>query len=61
MEYFTDTDFKYEKRVWEDFEIKYLVEYQVLYIHADTLLLADIFKDYELKPACFFSLPEIAW
>ena len=38
----------------------YLVEYQVLYINIDTLLLADIFEDYELSPACFFSVPEIA-
>ena len=56
MECFADADYKHEKRVWEEFEIKYLVEYQVLYIHTDTLLLADIFKDYELNPACFFSV-----
>ena len=53
---------KHAKRVWEDFDIKNLGEYHDLYAQSDTLLLADVFgnfqneyiKIFKLKYAHFF-------
>ena len=66
MEDITDVD--YAKRVLKDFEMKNLVEYHDLYIQSDTLLLADVFKNfrnmclkiYKLDPAKFTSAPGLA-
>ena len=63
MENITDDDCKYTKRVWEDFEIKYLGEYHDLYLHSNMLLLADVFESFwnkfietfQLDPAHFLS------
>ena len=57
------------KRVCKDFEIKNLGEHQDLYVKNDTLLLADVFENfqnvcltiYELDPARFFSAPGLKW
>ena len=46
MEHFTDGDYMYAKRVCKDFEIKYLGEYYDLYLKSDTLLLADVSKNF---------------
>ena len=46
MEHFTDADYMYAKRVCKDFEIKYLGEYYDLYLKSDTLLLADVSKNF---------------
>ena len=56
------------KRVCKDFEIKYLGEYYDLYLTSDTLLLADVFKNfrkiclkvYHLDPVKFLSAPGLA-
>ena len=56
------------KRVCKDFEIKKLGEYHDLYAQSDTLLLADVFEDFqnmcpkidELDPAIFLSIPGLA-
>ena len=69
MEDVTDADDVYVKRVYKDFEIKDLGEYHDLYVQSDTLLLADVFKNfrniclkiYELDPAKFLSVPGLAW
>ena len=57
------------QKVWEVFEIKNLGEYHALYVQSDTLLLADVFKNfrnmcleiYELDPTYFVSVPGLAW
>ena len=65
----TAANYKHEKRVCQDFEIKNLGEYHDLYLRSDVLLLAKIFENvremcleiYELEPAEFFSAPGLAW
>ena len=64
MEYITDADNPHEKRVCKDFEIKNLGEYHDLYVQSNTLLLADVFENfqniyftiYELDPENLFQL-----
>ena len=46
MEHYTDADYMYAKKVCKDFEIKYLGEYYDLYFKSDTLLLADVSKNF---------------
>ena len=56
------------KRVCEDFQIKDLDEYHYFYLKSDTLLLADVFKNfrnmclkiYHLDSAKFLSAPGLA-
>ena len=40
MEDVTDTDYKHAKRVWKDFELKSLGNYNDYYVESDTLLVA---------------------
>ena len=69
LENITDKDYEHVKKVWEAFEIKNLGEYHDLYVQCDTLLFADVFKNfrdkcieiYELDPADFWSAPGLAW
>ena len=69
MEYITDADYAYAKRVYKDFEIKNLIEYHDLCVQSDTLLLVDVFENfrnmclkiYELDPANNISAPGLAW
>ena len=68
MEDITDADYMHGKKVREDFEIKNLGEYHDLYFKSDTLLLADIFKNfrmclkiYHLDPAKLLPAPGLAW
>ena len=46
MEDIIDVDYMLAKRVGKDFEIKKLGEYYDFYLKSDTLLLADIFKNF---------------
>ena len=39
----TDEDYVHVQKVWEVFKIKNLGEYHDLYVHSNTLLLADVF------------------
>ena len=65
----TDADYMHAKRVCQDFEIKNLGEYHDLYLKSDTLILADVFKNfgkmclkiYHLDPVNFLSAPGLAW
>ena len=69
MEDITDADYMHAKRVYKDFEIKNLGEYNDLYLKNDTLLLVDVFekfrkmclKIYHLYPAKFLSAPGLLW
>ena len=69
MEDITDADYAHAKRDCKDFEIKNLEEYHDFYVQNDTLLLADVFenfqnmclKTYELDPARFLTAPGLAW
>ena len=47
MEDTTDADYVHPKRVCKDFEIKNLGEYHNLYVQSDTLLLADVFENFQ--------------
>ena len=61
----TDT----QERFCKDFEIKYSREYYNLYAQSNTLLLADVFENfqnmclelYEIHPEKFPSAPGLAW
>ena len=69
MEDISKTDYMHANNVFEKFNINNMGEYHDLYVRSDTLLLADIFKNfrkscivnYELDPAHFVSLPGLAW
>ena len=46
MEDITGADYIHAKRVCKDFKIKTLDKYHDLYLKSDTLLLADVFKNF---------------
>ena len=68
MEDIIDADYKHRKCVRKDFKIKNAGEYDDLYVQANTLLLADVFKNiqntpleiYNLDPARFFYCTRIS-
>ena len=68
LEDITDADYSHAKRFCKDFELKKLGEYHDLYVQSNTLLLADVFANfqnmclqmYELDPARFLSTPGLA-
>ena len=43
----TNADYMHPKRFCKDFEIKYLGEYNDLYIQSNTLLLPDFFENFQ--------------
>ena len=43
----TDADYAHVKRVCKEFEIKNLGEYHDLYVQSNTLLLADVFENFQ--------------
>ena len=49
MKDITDANYKHAKRMWKDFEIKKLGDYHDLYVHGDTLLLADVLEGFRNK------------
>ena len=69
MEDITDADYAHAKKVCKDFEIKNLGEYRDLYVQRNTLLLADVFNNfqnmsleiYEVDHTYFLSAPGLAW
>ena len=69
VEDITDADYVHTKRVSKGCEIKNVGEYHDLYVQSDTLLLADVFENfqnisleiYELDCAKFLSAPGLAW
>ena len=69
MEDITDVDYRHGKKVFKKFKLKDLGDYHDLYVQSNTLLLADVFKNfrntcikvYELDPTRFLSTPGLAW
>ena len=69
MENIDDIDYRYGNNVFKRFKLENLREYHDLYVHSNTLLLADVFENfrntclkvYELDPAHFLSLSGLAW
>ena len=65
----TDEDFAHYQKVCKVFKIKNLGKYHDLYVQSNTLLLADVFKNfrdkcieiYELDPVHLLSSPGLAW
>ena len=45
----TDVDYRHAKRVFKEFNIKYLGDYHNLYVQSDTLLLADVLENFRNK------------
>ena len=64
MEDITNPDYAHVKRVCKDFELENLAEYHDLYFQSNTLLLADLFENFQnmcLDPAKFFPTPGLEW
>ena len=69
MENIDDIDYRHGNNMFKRFKLKNLGEYHDLYVQSDTLILADVFKNfrktclkvYELDLAHFLSLPGLAW
>ena len=69
MENISETDYRHANNVFKTLKRNNLGDFHDLYVQSDTLLLADVFenfrktciKTYELDPAHFISLPELAW
>ena len=69
MEDITDVDYRHGKKVFKEIKLKHLGDYQDLYVQSDTLLLADVFKNfrntcikvYKLDSAYFLSATGLAW
>ena len=45
MKSITDAYYKQTRRVWEDFGLQNLGQYNDLYVQSDTMLLADAFEN----------------
>ena len=69
MEDIDDIGYRHGNNMFKGFKLANLGDYHDLYVQSDRLLLADVFenfrdmciKEYELDPAHFLSLPELAW
>ena len=69
IEEISGIDYRHAEKVFNKFNIKNLGEYHDLYVHSDTLLLADILENfrnmcievYGLDPVYFLSAPGLAW
>ena len=69
MENIDDIGYRHGNNVFKRFKLENLGECHDLYVQSDTLLLADVFKNfrntslkvYELDPAHFLSLAGLAW
>ena len=65
----SDEDYLTCKKIWNEFNMKYMSDYHDHYLKKDVLLLADIFekfidtclKFYGLDPCHYFSSPGLSW
>ena len=62
LEDITDKNYTHAQKVFEEFNLRNLGDYDDLYV-SDTLLLADVFKNFRnlSDPAHFLSAPGLAW
>ena len=68
LEDISDEDYAHAQKVWDVFKTKNLREYHDLYVQSDTLLLVDVYENfenmclekYQLDPIYFVSAPELA-
>ena len=69
LEDISDADYAHAQKLWEVFGIKSRGKYHDLNAESDTLLLADVFKNfrnmcleiYGLDPTYFMSAPGLSW
>ena len=69
LEDITDEDYVHASKVPKKFGLKNLGDYHDLYVQSDTLLLAEVFENFEkkciemfeLNPAHFLSAPGLGW
>ena len=69
LEDITNEDYTHAQKVFKEFKLKNLDDYQDLYVQSDILLLADVFENfrnkciekYELDPAHFLSSLGLTW
>ena len=65
----SDKDYGHAQKVWKEFKIKNMGEYQDLYLLTDTILLANVFESFKtvcmdnhgLDPVHFYTVPGLAW
>lgn len=68
-EHITDEEYDHAQRIWDEFEIKNMLDYTNIYLKTDVLLLADIFENfrksslhlYGLDPAHYLTSPALSW
>ena len=64
MEDITDVYCRHANKIFKEFRLKHLGEYNDLYVQSDTLLLADVLEicvlKYKLDPAHFVTAPGLA-
>ena len=69
LEDITDKDYTHSQKVFEEFNLQNLGNYQDFYVQSDTFLLAVVFDNfrnkcieiYELDSGHFLSAPGLAW
>ena len=65
----SDKEYEHANKVWDEFRIKNMGEYNDLYLRTDVILLANVsesfrevcMKNYGLDPAHFYTAPGLAW
>ena len=68
-EVISDEDYEHAQKVWKEFGMKSMRDYQDLYLMSDVLILADVFENfrkvcldnYKLDPAWYYTSPGLSW
>ena len=67
--HFSEKDYFHAVKIWNNFEMKNMVDYHDLYLKIDVLLLANVFEKfinrslefYKLDPSYYFSSSRLSW